>query len=25
LMIFDDELGQAITRRLQVEQISFNK
>lgn len=25
LMIFDDELGQAITRRLQVDQISFNK
>jgi hypothetical protein len=25
LMVFDDELGQAITRRLQVEQISYNK
>ena len=25
LMIFDEELGDAITRRLQVEQISFNK
>lgn len=25
LMIFDDELGQEITRRLQVEQISYNK
>ena len=25
LMIFDEELGDAITRRLQVEQISFSK
>ncbi len=25
LMVFDEELGDAITRRLQVEQISFSK
>ena len=25
LMIFDEDLGDAITRRLQVEQISFSK
>ena len=25
LLTYDDELGQAITRRLHVEQISFNK
>jgi len=25
LMIFDDELGQEITRRLRVDQVSYNK